>query len=53
VEVTVGVAGDVDLAFGKSVQQVRRHLGAGAFTRNEQDRLVFTPASEGKGAEVL
>lgn len=53
VEVTVGVAGDVDLAFGKTVQQVRRHLGAGAFTRDEHDRLVFTPASEGKGAEVL
>lgn len=53
VEVTVGVAGDLDLAFGKTVQQVRRTLGAGAFTRDEHDRLVFTPASEGKGAEVL
>jgi len=53
VEVSVGVAGDVDLAFGKIVRQVRRHLGAGAFTRDAHDRLVFTPASEGKGAEVL
>jgi uncharacterized protein (DUF342 family) len=53
VEVTVGVAGDVDLAFGKMVRQVRRHLGAGAFTRDEHDRLVFTPTKEGKGAEVL
>ncbi len=44
VEVGVGVAGAVDLAFGKKILHLRRTYGAGALSLAE-DRVVFTDGS--------
>ena len=47
VEVGVGVAGAVDLAFGKKLLHLRRTYGAGSLSLVE-DRVVFT---DGTGNE--
>lgn len=51
IEVTANVSGDVDVAFGKVAQAVRRPLGAGAFHLDAHKRVVYTP-SDGKPAEI-
>lgn len=43
-EVSLGVAGSVDLVFGKQTRQIRRTFDAGAFSTDEAGRIVFTGA---------
>lgn len=41
VEVSVGVAGAIDLAFGKKLRRVRNNYDAGVFSVNTEDQHVF------------
>jgi hypothetical protein len=52
IELTSGLDGDVDIAFGKVVRRLRTGYGAGAFSIDDEGRVVFTPPS-GDGAEVV
>ena len=42
VEVTLGVAGAVDLFIGKQTRRLRSTFDAGAFSLDEGGRIVFT-----------
>lgn len=52
IEVLGGVSGDVNIAFGKVIRQLRSGLGAGAFSLDDHDQVVFIP-SDGQAAVVL
>jgi uncharacterized protein len=41
-EVGLGVAGAVDLVFGKQTRHIRKTFDAGVFSTDEADRIVFT-----------
>lgn len=41
-EVAVGVAGTVEVAFGKKVRRLQKNYDAGAFSSDEEGRVVFT-----------
>lgn len=42
IETLAGVAGEVDIGFGKVVKQLRSGYGAGAFFLDEQGRVVYS-----------
>ncbi len=46
VEVSVGVAGAVDLSFGKTTARLRRELDAGTFSVDVEGHVVFTDATD-------
>jgi len=51
IEVGVGVAGEVDIVFGKTIRHLRRTCDAGAFWVSEEGRVVFTDAA-GQATDV-
>lgn len=46
VEVGVGVAGSVNLAFGKLTSRLRQEFDAGTFSVDQEGRIVFTDRAE-------
>jgi hypothetical protein len=52
IEVSSGVDGDVDIAFGKVRRRLRTGYGAGAFGVDIEGRVTFTPPN-GEGVEVV
>lgn len=49
VEIGLGVAGTVDLMFGKHMRRLQRNFDAGVFSVDEAGHIVFT----GKGSEAV
>jgi hypothetical protein len=52
IETLAGLAGDVDISFGKVTRQLRSGYGAGAFHLDEQGRVVYSPGHS-KPAQVV
>jgi uncharacterized protein (DUF342 family) len=52
IEFTAALGGDVDIAFGKVARRVRTAYGAGAFSVDDQGRVVYS-TPDGKAAAVI